>query len=83
MILIHQIVERAGEMAKQSGAPIDFLRMNMDLMATHANGCPLRLSELLAAPDDQFAHDVFGIARYIDRDTGMLDDCFVPRYAAA
>ena len=53
----------------------------MDLCAVHANGCPLKLSDLLAADEANFAHDVFGIRRHINRDTGQLEDCFVPRYA--
>jgi hypothetical protein len=55
---------------------------DMDICATHLNGCPLKLEELLAADDMNFAHDVFGIRRHIDRTTGELQDCFVPRYAA-
>lgn len=40
---------------------------------------PLRLDALLSAPDFDFAHDVFGILRHIDRATGELGNCFVPR----
>lgn len=53
----------------------------MDLTATHANGIPLCLSDLLAAPMGDFAHDVLGIRRHINRNTGQLEDCFLPRYA--
>ncbi len=54
----------------------------MDLMATHANGCPLRLKCLSEADDFNLAHDVGGIARHLDRNTGKLMDCFLPRFAA-
>ena len=54
----------------------------MDVTAVHANYMPLALSDLLAADDFDFSHDVFGIRRHIDRDTGRLGNCFVPRYAA-
>src|SRR3990167_5225936 len=47
----------------------------------HSNGCPLMLSELLAADDTNFAHDVFGIRAKLNRETGALSDGFVPRFA--
>ena len=53
----------------------------MDITATHRNGCQLRLRELLAADDFNFTHDVFGIRRYLNRETGELGGHFVPRYA--
>lgn len=53
----------------------------MDITATHANGCPLKLAELLAADDFNFSHDVAGIYRHLDRTTGKLLDCFLPRFA--
>ncbi len=57
------------------------LTLTMDLTACHCNGCPLRLIELSDAKDGDFIHDVGGISRHINRDTGELGDCFVPRYA--
>lgn len=54
---------------------------SMDITAAHRNGCPLRLRELIAADDFNFSHDVFGIRRYLNRETGELGSCFVPRYA--
>ena len=52
------------------------------LAATHANGNPLRLHDLLNADDLNFAHDVWGIRSKIDRTTGKLTDHFSPRYSA-
>lgn len=54
----------------------------MDIDACHSNGCSLQLDKLLNADDANFAHDVFGIRRFIDRTTGKLDGCFLPRSAA-
>jgi hypothetical protein len=88
--IILEIVSRAVGLAESAnllrdlppGARASFrAELGMDLTATHANGCPLRLEELLAAPPADFAHDVFGIREHIDRDTGTLRDCFLPRYA--
>jgi hypothetical protein len=53
----------------------------MDILAAHANGCPLKLHALLEADDFNFAHDVFGIERHLNRNTGQLEHCFLPRYA--
>lgn len=54
----------------------------MDLTAVHANGNPMRLADLLAADDFNFAHDIVGISRFLDRNTGRLTDCFSPRFSA-
>ena len=53
----------------------------MDVTACHLNGCPLDLAGLQTAGNGDFGRDVFGIRRHIDRSTGALGDCFVPRYA--
>ena len=62
--------------------PDDRRTIIMDLTACHANGCPLQLSELLVANRGDFAHDIYGIRKAINRTTGKLtEDCFTPRYA--
>ena len=53
----------------------------MDLTACHCNGCPLNLDALATARDGDFVHDVAGIMRHINRETGELGECFVPRHA--
>lgn len=80
--LIDRIADRAQSVAKEYGAPFDRQGMVMDLTAVHANGCRLRLAELLEAKPFDFAHDVFGISLHLDRKTGQLGDFFLPRYAA-
>ena len=75
--LIGRIVKRA---SKLKGIELDTLAM--DLTATHANGCPLKLAELLNADQFNFAHDVCGIIRHMNRNTGQLEGFFVPRFAA-
>ena len=59
----------------------DRLTLAMDLTACHLNGCPLDLDRLLGASEADFAHDIAGIVRHLDRETGQLGDCFVPRCA--
>jgi hypothetical protein len=78
---IAKIAQRAVEFAKRHGAEYDFMTADMDITACHVNSYPLKLNDLLAADDANFAHDVFGIRRHINRETGQLEDCFVPRYA--
>ena len=76
-----KIARRAANMAWQCGGEYKLFTAIMDIDATHNNGCPLKLVELLAADDFNFVHDVFGIRANIDRTTGKLQNCFVPRYS--
>lgn len=55
--------------------------IEMDITAAHCNGCRLDLTKFLNFPASDFGHDLFGIGRYLDRDTGELLECFVPRCA--
>ncbi|MHB8927811.1 MAG: DUF6874 family protein [Bacillota bacterium] len=80
---VDRIVERASKLARDAGVGdrFDPLTLQMDLSACHAD-VPLRLDALAAADGFDFAHDVFGIMRHMDRETGKLGGCFLPRYAA-
>lgn len=57
----------------------DTLTTAMDVEFVHIN-TPLDLNGLLEADDENFAHDISGIRRHLNRDTGELRDCFCPRY---
>jgi len=57
------------------------INLMMDLTACHANGNPLRLADLVAADDFNVMHDVGGISRHIDHDTGKMTGCFLPRFS--
>lgn len=81
MAAISKIAKRAVEMASVAGVDYDMMCASMDITACHANGNPLKLEELLNADDFNFSHDVFGIRRHIDRDTGELTGHFLPRYS--
>lgn len=80
-LAIGRVVTRAALLASKTGKRVDALSMTMDLSACHANGTPLDFDALLSFGDADFAHDVFGITRYIDRETGILGSCFLPRCA--
>lgn len=77
--LIHQICERASSMTKLTQREV--LAYEMDLTATHLNGCPLDLQKLLEAPEFDFRHDLAGIRDNLNRITGQLENHFLPRCA--
>lgn len=81
--LLRQAAQRAAAMDVEANAAQSrrFIEWEMDFTATHANGCPLDLKRLLAADDFNFAHDAFGIARHLNRETGQLENHFLPRFA--
>ena len=57
---------------------IDKMSANMDLSAAHAT-TPINLVKLLTSSDFDLLHDVAGIFDNLDRETGELKNCFVPR----
>jgi len=75
------IAKRAIAMTTEHGISYTYMDTVMDVDACHSNGNPLKLQELLEADDFNFAHDIFGIRQHIDRTTGKLQNCFVPRYS--
>lgn len=58
--------------------PVD---LEMDLRATNANGMPLDFEKLSNADYYNFAHDILGIRKHLNRNTGKLMRHFVPRCA--
>lgn len=68
--LIDRIAARAVRMARKAGVDYSLQDARMDLAACHANGNPLWLGRLAEADDFNFSHDVFGIRRHLDRETG-------------
>lgn len=75
------IMLRAASLISFDQLDTDRLSVTMDLSACHVNGCPLDLAGLLASSNGDFLHDVCGIIQHIDRKTGALRNCFLPRYA--
>lgn len=79
--VISRIADRAVKIAKDIGASYKKMDVIMDIETIHCNGNTLKLHDLLTADDINFMHDVFGIRRHIDRKTGQLKNCFLPRYS--
>lgn len=75
--IVDAIVDRAVKARIYS----DRIEADMDISAVHAR-CPLRLADLLDADDFNFAHDLHGIRRHLNRQTGKLERFFLPRFAA-
>lgn len=78
--IIGLIADRAMDLYKEAKVKRKKTDIMMDIEATHCNGCPLKLDKLLAADNFNFMHDVTGIHRHLDRETGKLTDCFLPRF---
>lgn len=75
---VSEIVKRAREIHPE----IDTVSLSMDLIATHSNGCEMDWDKLIAADNFNFMHDISGIMNCIDRNTGKLQNCFLPRCSA-
>ncbi len=73
---VSKICDRALE--KIHRAKMDLV---MDIEAVHSNGCKLDLDKLFEFDDFNFYHDISGITVNLDRETGKLQNCFVPRCA--
>lgn len=57
------------------------LDLDMDITAAHIAN-PLKLEALLNADDFNFNHDICGIRANINRDSGEMNNCFLPRFSA-
>lgn len=81
---VGKIVDRAWELCLKHGIPTgEKINLRMDLTACHNHGCKLDLRKLLRAPDSDFLHDIMGIGRHINRETGEIEGFFLPRCARA
>jgi hypothetical protein len=79
--IIDKIASRAVAMALANDIEYSFQDADMDITAVHANGCRLNLSELLHTDEANFGHDIFGIRRFLNRETGELRGFFTPRHS--
>lgn len=78
--LIGKVMDRVRKI--DTDRKMELLELEMSLTACHANGCPLNLKELIRADDFTVLHDVLGIDKHIDKSTGELRNCFMPRCSA-
>lgn len=67
------------QMAQDKGVIVaSSMQLGLDVAMVHSR-TPLELTHLLLCSDDDFTHDMTGIARNVDRLTGHLRDGFTPR----
>ncbi len=76
-LIISQIAQRAKQLLNVDDDVA--ICIEMDITATHLNSCELRLKEFLQADSFNFLHDVTGIHKHLNRETGQLEHCFLPR----
>jgi hypothetical protein len=79
--LIDRIGDRAMALCKRAGIEADRVDVLMDIVFCHNNAYRLRLEDWLVADDFNFAHDLAGITRHINRETATFDRSFLPRCA--
>lgn len=77
----YELIAAIATRAKLEGDKRPKIQILMDLEVVHGGTCPLRLAELANAKRYDFAHDIAGIRRHLNRETGKLEDCFLPRFA--
>jgi hypothetical protein len=79
--LVRKIARRARVIYLAARVDRSAADIEMDLVATHANGNPMDFEKLLDADDFNLMHDVGGIGRHLNRETGELEDFFSPRFS--
>lgn len=79
--LILQIADRIVKISRVHDIDYEKLDVVMDLSAAHIK-CPLKLQQMLESDDGTLSHDAFGIRRHLNRQTGELMNCFLPRLTA-
>ena len=65
---------------RAAGNGLDYVTVALDVEHAHAQ-IPMDLDRLLLADEFNFSHDIRGIGRHMNRDTGRLEGCFLPRFA--
>jgi len=79
---IVKIIERAEPIARANNIRLDRLTSIMDIDNADKQ-YPLDLDAMLTADAANFNHDFFGIRAHINRETGLLENHFVPRFHRA
>ena len=76
-----RVADRWNSLREKAGVDaVSKIHLVMDLDVAHTN-CPIDFEKLESFGDGDFSHDIGGIYSYVNRETGELDNCFVPRSA--
>ncbi len=83
IVLINRIATRTVDLCKRYGLPAPSqMQMGLDIAIAHARR-PMNLWTFLRASDEDFTHDVLGISRHVDRESGHMRDGWTPRHLKA
>ena len=77
--LITDVLNRVDELREKHNLSNTPDRITLMISLEYANLSINELKNLLSFDKGNFGHDVFGIDRYMSRDTYKLTDCFSPR----
>lgn len=78
LIAVDRCVKRFSDICKDHGKNLAIVETMMDLINCHVLNYKLNFDALLLTSDNEFAHDMIGIIKNMDRSTGMLQNGFVP-----
>lgn len=73
------LINKISIRAVSSGIHTDRIDCIMDLSCAQANGANMDFERLLSFDDFNFSHDISGVNRCLDHDTGKLMHNFLPR----
>jgi hypothetical protein len=74
-----KVADRAEDEFTEMGIKIDRMTLVMDLL--NADDMGMNWERLHEAPRVEFMHDICGIVTNMNRRTGVVENCFVPRFA--
>ena len=77
--LISDVLNRMDKLKQEYDLSPTPDRMTLNISLEYANLSINELKNLLSFDNGSFGHDVFGIDKYMSRDTYQLTDCFLPR----
>lgn len=86
LVYIITLARAAARIGKEYNLDLQYpvLEASMDLEAAH-HACPLQLREMVdalqTAHKGDVVHDLLGIRRHLNRESGKLEGFFTPRYA--
>lgn len=75
------IATRGYDACRNTEVVLAVTEIMQDLAACHNYACPLDLEAMTTGPIQDVLHDLFGIRAHLNRETGQLEDFFVPRFA--
>lgn len=76
---VQAVIYRALNLYESHGVDLERINLSMDLTAAKHSMPELDFDSLLGFKDADFLHDVSGIIRNLNRETGMLENHFLPR----